>query len=146
MEVYQACRQSGHELLLEVILPAGMPHSDALYLRAIQRFYNLGVRPDWWKLPPLSSEGWAQLTPLLAQRDPYCRGVVILGLDAPLETLQQGFSAAVGFPIVKGFAVGRTLFAQPAQKWLRNEIDDAELIEQVKDNYLQLIAVWRQRG
>ncbi|KHN54720.1 bifunctional 5-dehydro-2-deoxygluconokinase/5-dehydro-2-deoxyphosphogluconate aldolase [Pectobacterium fontis] len=146
MEVYQACRQSGHELLLEVILPAGMPHSDALYLRAIQRFYNLGVRPDWWKLPPLSAEGWAQLTPLLAQRDPYCRGVVILGLDAPLETLQQGFSAAVGFPIVKGFAVGRTLFAQPAQKWLRNEIDDAELIEQVKHNYLQLIAVWRQRG
>ncbi|MCL6331955.1 5-dehydro-2-deoxygluconokinase [Pectobacterium carotovorum subsp. carotovorum] len=146
MEVYQACRQSGHELLLEVILPAGMPHSDALYLRAIQRFYNLGVRPDWWKLPPLSSEGWAQLTPLLAQRDPYCRGVVILGLDAPLETLQQGFSTAVGFPIVKGFAVGRTLFAQPAQKWLRNEIDDAELIEQVKHNYLQLIAVWRQRG
>ncbi|MDY4384063.1 bifunctional 5-dehydro-2-deoxygluconokinase/5-dehydro-2-deoxyphosphogluconate aldolase [Pectobacterium brasiliense] len=146
MEVYQACRQSGHELLLEVILPAGMPHSDALYLRAIQRFYNLGVWPDWWKLPPLSSEGWAQLTPLLAQRDPYCRGVVILGLDAPLETLQRGFSAAVGFPIVKGFAVGRTLFAQPAQKWLRNEIDDAELIEQVKHNYLQLIAVWRQRG
>lgn len=146
IEVYQACRQSGHELLLEVILPAGMPHSDALYLRAIQRFYNLGVRPDWWKLPPLSSEGWEQLTPLLAQRDPYCRGVVILGLDAPLETLQQGFSAAVGFPIVKGFAVGRTLFVQPAQKWLRNEIDDAELIEQVKHNYLQLIAVWRQRG
>ncbi|AIA70416.1 MULTISPECIES: bifunctional 5-dehydro-2-deoxygluconokinase/5-dehydro-2-deoxyphosphogluconate aldolase [Pectobacterium] len=146
MEVYQACRQSGHELLLEVILPAGMAHSDALYLRAIQRFYNLGVRPDWWKLPPLSAEGWEQLTPLLAQRDPYCRGVVILGLDAPLETLQQGFSAAVNFPIVKGFAVGRTLFAQPAQKWLRNEIDDAELIEQVKHNYLQLIAVWRQRG
>ncbi|WP_405079361.1 5-dehydro-2-deoxygluconokinase [Pectobacterium carotovorum] len=146
IEVYQACRQSGHELLLEVILPAGMPHSDALYLRAIQRFYNLGVRPDWWKLPPLSTAGWEQLTPLLAQRDPYCRGVVILGLDAPLETLQQGFSAAVGFPIVKGFAVGRTLFAQPAQKWLRNEIDDAELIEQVKHNYLQLIAVWRQRG
>ncbi|KFX06819.1 5-dehydro-2-deoxygluconokinase [Pectobacterium betavasculorum] len=146
MEVYQACRQSGHELLLEVILPAGMTHSDALYLRAIQRFYNLGVRPDWWKLPPLSAEGWEQLTPLLAERDPYCRGVVILGLDAPLETLQQGFSAAVNFPIVKGFAVGRTLFAQPAQKWLRNEIDDAELIEQVKHNYLQLIAVWRQRG
>ncbi|KFX21102.1 bifunctional 5-dehydro-2-deoxygluconokinase/5-dehydro-2-deoxyphosphogluconate aldolase [Pectobacterium betavasculorum] len=146
MEVYQACRQSGHELLLEVILPAGMAHSDALYLRAIQRFYNLGVRPDWWKLPPLSAEGWEQLTPLLAERDPYCRGVVILGLDAPLETLQQGFSAAVNFPIVKGFAVGRTLFAQPAQKWLRNEIDDAELIEQVKHNYLQLIAVWRQRG
>lgn len=45
MEVYQACRQSGHELLLEVILPAGMPHSDALYLRAIQRFITSACVP-----------------------------------------------------------------------------------------------------
>lgn len=146
LEVYQACCKSGHELLLEVILPTGMPHSDELYLRAIQRFYNLGVRPDWWKLPPLSASGWAQLTPILEQRDPYCRGVVILGLDAPLESLRQGFNAAVGFPIVKGFAVGRTLFAQPAQQWLKGAIDDNQLIEKIKHNYLQLIALWRQRG
>ncbi|MCL2894590.1 bifunctional 5-dehydro-2-deoxygluconokinase/5-dehydro-2-deoxyphosphogluconate aldolase [Brenneria tiliae] len=145
-EVYQACCQSGHELLLEVILPPGMPHGDEHYLRVIQRFYNLDVRPDWWKLPPLTASGWQRLTQLLHQRDPYCRGVVILGLDAPLESLRQGFNAAVGFPIVKGFAVGRTLFAQPAQRWLKNDIDDAQLIRQVKHNYLQLIALWRQRG
>lgn len=34
-KVYHACCQSGHELLLEVILPATMPRSDGLYLRAI---------------------------------------------------------------------------------------------------------------
>ncbi|MCI4183820.1 DUF2090 domain-containing protein, partial [Dickeya dianthicola] len=145
-EVYRACCQSGHELLLEVILPADMPRSDDLYLRAIQRFYNLGVRPDWWKLPPLSADGWQRLERLLAERDPHCRGVVILGLDAPIETLRQGFNAAAGQPVVKGFAVGRTLFAQPAQQWLRGDIDDRQLIADVKDNYLQLIALWRQRG
>ncbi|MBI0488351.1 2-deoxy-5-keto-D-gluconate 6-phosphate aldolase domain-containing protein, partial [Dickeya dianthicola] len=83
---------------------------------------------------------------LLAERDPHCRGVVILGLDAPIETLRQGFNAAAGQPVVKGFAVGRTLFAQPAQQWLRGDIDDRQLIADVKDNYLQLIALWRQRG
>ncbi|MEI7189716.1 bifunctional 5-dehydro-2-deoxygluconokinase/5-dehydro-2-deoxyphosphogluconate aldolase [Dickeya dianthicola] len=145
-EVYRACCQSGHELLLEVILPADMPRSDDLYLRAIQRFYNLGVRPDWWKLPPLSADGWQRLERLLVERDPHCRGVVILGLDAPIETLRQGFNAAAGQPVVKGFAVGRTLFAQPAQQWLRSDIDDRQLIADVKDNYLQLIALWRQRG
>ncbi len=146
MEVYQACCQSGHELLLEVILPADMPRSDDLYLRVIQRFYNLGVQPDWWKLPPLSATGWEQLTHLLELRDPHCRGVVILGLDAPLDSLRQGFNAAVGFPIVKGFAVGRTLFAQPAQSWLKGEIGDDLLVQHIKHNYLQLIALWRQRG
>ncbi|WP_049853602.1 bifunctional 5-dehydro-2-deoxygluconokinase/5-dehydro-2-deoxyphosphogluconate aldolase [Dickeya fangzhongdai] len=145
-EVYRACCQSGHELLLEVILPADMPRSDDLYLRAIQRFYNIGVRPDWWKLPPLSADGWQRLERLLAERDPHCRGVVILGLDAPIEILRQGFNAAAGQPVVKGFAVGRTLFAQPAQQWLRGDIDDRQLIADVKDNYLQLIALWRQRG
>lgn len=145
-EVYRACCQSGHELLLEVILPADMPRSDDLYLRAIQRFYNLGVRPDWWKLPPLSASGWQRLEALLAERDPYCRGVVILGLDAPIETLRQGFNAAAGQSVVKGFAVGRTLFAQPAQQWLRGDIDDQQLIADIKDNYLHLIALWRQRG
>lgn len=44
-EVYRACCQSGHELLLELILPPDMSHSDDLYLRAVSRFYNLGFTP-----------------------------------------------------------------------------------------------------
>jgi 5-dehydro-2-deoxygluconokinase len=55
-EVYHACCQSGHELLLEVILPASMPRSDELYLRAISRFYNLAFTRTGGKLPPLSAE------------------------------------------------------------------------------------------
>ncbi|MBU4683794.1 5-dehydro-2-deoxygluconokinase [Cedecea davisae] len=145
-EVYRACCQSGHELLLEVILPADMPRSDELYLRAISRFYNLGIYPDWWKLPPLSSDGWAALSRLVAQRDPHCRGVVILGLDAPVEVLREGFNAAAGYPIVKGFAVGRTLFGEASQAWLKRDIDDAQLVARIRDNYLRLIALWRERG
>jgi len=145
-EVYHACCQSGHELLLEVILPADMPRNDDLYLRAISRFYNLGIYPDWWKLPPLSDEGWAALSTLIEKRDPHCRGVVILGLDAPVSVLRDGFNTAANYPIVKGFAVGRTIFGEPSQAWLKREIDDAELVSRIRDNYLQLIALWRERG
>ncbi|MDC9622005.1 5-dehydro-2-deoxygluconokinase, partial [Xenorhabdus sp. XENO-7] len=123
-EVYAACCQSGHELLLEVILPSDMTHSDEFYLRALQRFYNLGIKPDWWKLPPMQSATWDQIEALIAQRDRYCRGVVILGLDASEAILKASFNAAAGKPIVKGFAVGRTLFGQPSLKWLAGEIDD----------------------
>ncbi|CAM3659355.1 5-dehydro-2-deoxygluconokinase [Vibrio aerogenes CECT 7868] len=145
-EVYQACCQSGHELLIEVILPPGTEKDDDLYLRAIKRFYNLGVKPDWWKLPPMAASSWDALSGLIDERDPYCRGVVILGLDAPAEQLKQGFAETAGKNIVKGFAVGRTLFGEPSRQWLANQIDDQTLIDQIKSNYHNLITLWRQRG
>ncbi|NHB87742.1 bifunctional 5-dehydro-2-deoxygluconokinase/5-dehydro-2-deoxyphosphogluconate aldolase [Photorhabdus tasmaniensis] len=145
-EIYAACGKSGHELLLEVILPAEMKHADEYYIRALKRFYNLGIKPDWWKLPPLSADSWDKINHLIQQRDPDCHGVVILGLDAPQEELKAGFNAAAGKSIVKGFAVGRTLFGRPSLEWLKNEIDDNELIQQIKTNYHNLISLWRQRG
>ncbi|HBT53921.1 MAG TPA: hypothetical protein DEA84_10415, partial [Erwinia persicina] len=42
------------------------------------------------------------------------------------------------------FAVGRTIFGQPSRQWLQGELDDAGLIEKVKNNYLTLIGYWRE--
>ncbi|PAU39070.1 5-dehydro-2-deoxygluconokinase [Vibrio coralliilyticus] len=145
-EVYTACCKSGHEMLLEVILPADMERDDALYLRAMQRFYNLGVKPDWWKLPPMQTESWQAAEALINERDSHCRGVVLLGLDAPEEVLREGFKQAAQNNVVKGFAVGRTIFGQPSRAWLANEIDDQTLIDQIKRNYHNLISLWRERG
>lgn len=144
-EVYQACCHSGHELLLEVILPAGMAHSDELYVRALQRFYHLGIKPDWWKLPPLKRESWQALEPIVTEQDPFCRGVVLLGLDASETELAAGFAEAAHTPLVKGFTVGRTLFGGPARAWLAGDIDDKQLTRHIKENYLRLISLWRQR-
>ena len=145
-EVYQACCKSGHELLLEVILPADMDRSDDNYLRSIKRFYNLGIKPDWWKLPPLQADSWDKVDELIKERDPHCRGVVILGLDAPMDKLQAGFNQAAGKSVVKGFAVGRTIFMEPSRQLLQGSIDDEEFIRQIKANYHQLIALWQTRG
>ena len=145
-EVYQACCKSGHELLLEVILPSDVAHNDELYIRAIQRFYSLGVKPDWWKLPPLASDSWDTMAGVITENDAYCRGVVLLGLDAPQDELQAGFNAAAKSGIVKGFAVGRTLFGEPSREWLAGKIDDETFIANVKRNYHQLITLWRNRA
>ncbi|MGF1689406.1 5-dehydro-2-deoxygluconokinase [Photobacterium japonica] len=146
LEVYAACCKTGHELLLELILPADMARTDALYLQAMQRFYHLGVKPDWWKLPPMAASGWEAVAELIDAQDRHCRGVVLLGLDAPEAELKAGFNAAAGQRIVKGFAVGRTIFGQPSRQWLANTIDDAELIAKIKANYHNLIGLWRARG
>ncbi len=147
LELWQAVRATGHELLLEIILPKGMTaagEEDAAVLRAVKRFYNLGVKPQWWKLAPMQAAGWAELAALLAQRDPYCRGAVILGLNQPLDYLCRSFAQATN-PVVKGFMVGRTLWADASQRWLRGELPDAGLIAEVADNFATLVDAWRAR-
>jgi 5-dehydro-2-deoxygluconokinase len=139
LELWEATRASGHELLLEVIPPHA---DDAAVLRAVKRFYNLGLKPEWWKLAPMASDAWATFAALVHERDPQCRGAVILGLNQPLEALVQGFAAAT-HPIVKGFMVGRTIWGDASRDWLQGEIDDAALVEQVAGRFGQLVAAWR---
>lgn len=144
-QLWHATRDSGHELLIELLLPRDGPdaRADESVLRAVKRLYNLGLRPDWWKLAPMSSAGWGALGALIAERDPQCRGAVILGLNKPLPELVQGFAAA-GDPVVKGFMVGRTLWAAPSARWLRGEIDDDALVQEAARNFGALVDAWRE--
>ena len=135
MDLYRACCTTGHELLVEIIPPADSDVQDDTLSRSIERFYNLGVFPDWWKLPSPSKAAWKNIGDLIKARSPYCRGVVLLGLDAPVEELKAGFNAAAGQDICKGFAIGRTIFSEPTKAWLRKEIDDKEFTSRVKKNY-----------
>ena len=143
--LYDAVKQSGHELLLEVIPPASTNDTQGeRVLRAMKRIYNLGIRPEWWKLKPLPAKDWTAIDALLAERDPYCRGVVLLGLNAPFAELAEGFAAAAQSASCRGFAVGRSLFLEPSRAWLSNEIDDDTLVERASQQFAKLIALWQQ--
>ena len=147
LELWEATRASGNELLLEIICPRAMTPAgteDAVVLRAVKRFYNLGVQPEWWKLAPMQPAGWTELAALVAERDPHCRGAVILGLNQPLQLLADSFAQASN-SIVKGFMVGRTLWATPSLQWLKNEIDDAAFKNAVAHNFAILVDAWRNR-
>ena len=145
MGLYQAAQVSGHELLLEIIPPKDHPSSypDVLY-RALKRLYNLGIFPAWWKIEAQTAEVWQQLDELIRERDPYCRGVVLLGLNAPVEALAKGFKQARHSSSCRGFAVGRTIFQEPSRAWMAGEIDDATLISRVQGTFVLLIESWRE--
>lgn len=147
LELWEATRASGNELLLEIICPRAMTPAgteDAAVLRAVKRFYNLGVQPEWWKLAPMQPQGWTDLAALVAERDPHCRGAVILGLNQPLQLLADSFAQATN-PIVKGFMVGRTLWAAPSLQWLQGDINDAAFKNAVAQNFAILVDAWRNR-
>jgi 5-dehydro-2-deoxygluconokinase len=142
--LWEATRESGHELLLEIIPPRALTPpgtADAAVLRSVKRLYNLGFKPEWWKLAPMSEAAWAELAQLVAERDPHCRGAVILGLNQPLEDLARGFAKA-GNKVVKGFMVGRTLWAGPSLSWLQGELDDAAFVAAVSANFATLVEAW----
>ncbi|MBB6522592.1 bifunctional 5-dehydro-2-deoxygluconokinase/5-dehydro-2-deoxyphosphogluconate aldolase [Pseudoteredinibacter isoporae] len=145
-ELYNACMRTGHELLLEVIPPADSEKADDTIVSVMTRMYNLGIFPDWWKLPSPSRNAWQSIDALIKQRAPHCRGVLLLGLDAPMDELQEGLNNSAGFEVCKGFAVGRTITGAPSRLWFAEEIDNDELVRQVVQNYLQLIEAWRSRS
>jgi 5-dehydro-2-deoxygluconokinase len=143
--LYEACISTGHEMLLEVIPPAGTEDVDDAVVRAMIDFYDNGVKPDWWKLPPAKSEqGWRGIEHVIGDNDPHCRGVLMLGLNAPINGLIADFALGAASPICRGFAVGRTLFFDAASAWFAGAIDDEEAQKQITHNYQHLLKSWRQ--
>lgn len=143
--LFAASRRNGLEMLLEII-PSKVGHTDeGTVAAAIERFYDIGVYPDWWKLEPMiSHQAWARACAGIERRDPRCRGIVVLGLDASAEELEASFEVAAQFDLVKGFAVGRTIFAEAARRWLGGEIDDEAAISDMAARYRGLCEIWER--
>jgi 5-dehydro-2-deoxygluconokinase len=141
--LYDATQVSGHELLLEVIPPKDRTQSDTVY-RSLKQFYDLGIKPEWWKLESMTAAQWRSIDELIAERDPYCRGVLLLGLSAPVEKLAEGFGEAAQSATCRGFAVGRTIFEKPSLAWLAGEINDDTLIARARETFENLIRLWRE--
>lgn len=145
LRLFDACRKTRHELLVEIIAPPGSAVDAMTIARALDRFYDLGIRPDWWKLEPMDDpSSWQNIEAVIARRDPFCRGVVLLGLSQPTETLIAAFEATAAVPVVKGFAVGRTIFHDAARAWLSGDIDDGAAIEALAAKLTTLVEAWRR--
>jgi 5-dehydro-2-deoxygluconokinase len=142
--LFHACRATRHELLVEVIAAPAGPADATTVARALADIYAAGVRPDWWKLEPQAdAAAWAAIAAAIEAHDPLCRGVLVLGQSARPEALAAAFEAAARFEIVKGFAVGRTIFEAPARAWLAGEIDDAAATDRLVAGFGALIQSWR---
>ncbi|SFC47268.1 5-dehydro-2-deoxygluconokinase [Bosea sp. CRIB-10] len=141
-----ACRQVGRELLVEIICSKNGPVGDDTMASVMRRLYDIGIKPDWWKLEGQpSAAAWAAVDAVIAQNDPYCRGVVLLGLDAPLPELEAAFRLAQTARTVKGFAVGRSIFGEAARGWLAGTLDDEAATAMMAERFGRLVDAWQGR-
>jgi 5-dehydro-2-deoxygluconokinase len=145
MRLADACRKTRHEWLLEIILPKDMPADFSTTARALERVYALDMRPDWWKLAPSRSGAhWRAIQATITQQDPLCRGVLLLGQAASEAELVACFAAAAPFEVVKGFAIGRSVFHDAARAWFADSMSDSEAIEAMAGRFSTLVNAWRK--
>ena len=141
--LYHACRKTEHELLLEVICSNDKTVYTDTTAKVIEQFYQLGIYPDWWKLEPHESkEHWQQICDVISREDPYCRGIVLLGLNTPRDGLIRSFQVAKQFELIKGFAVGRIIFNGAARKWFAGDLNDQDTVTVLRTEFQSLCDVW----
>ncbi|MCX8569887.1 MULTISPECIES: 5-dehydro-2-deoxygluconokinase [Hyphomicrobiales] len=141
--LFEAARKVGRELLVEIIAGKHGKLDENTIPRALEELYALGIKPDWWKLEPqASAAAWKKIEAVINTNDPYCRGVVLLGLEAPLADLEVAFAATADAAVVKGFAVGRSIFAHAAEEWLAGRMNDQAAVDDMAQRFEQLTKAW----
>ncbi|HEX9859231.1 MAG TPA: 5-dehydro-2-deoxygluconokinase, partial [Paracoccaceae bacterium] len=141
--LFHAARRNRLEMLLEIIPSKVAPVNDDTSAQVIQRFYDIGIFPDWWKLEPFTSDAaWSNACATITANDPHTRGVVVLGLDAGQEELAASLALAAKHDLVRGFAVGRTIFAEAARNWLAGAASDDDTVADMAGKYEQLCRIW----
>jgi 5-dehydro-2-deoxygluconokinase len=144
LRAFDAARTAGRELLVEIIAGKHGALADDTLARVITHLYGLGIHPDWWKLEGQPGRAaWRNIADTIAAHDPQCRGIVLLGLDAPEEVLKASMRDAASVPAVKGFAIGRTIFADAARRWLAGGIDDAAATAEMAARFARLVEAWQ---
>ena len=134
---------TGHEFLVEVIPPREMVRDESTLATAMEQIYKGGIFPDWWKLPPCDGDdGWRRIADVIGQHDRHCRGVLVLGLEASEQDLERSFRIAAPHRICRGFAVGRSIFADAAALWFAGEMTDEQVIDDIARRYARLIKCW----
>ena len=139
-----ACRRTGHEFLFEIITGnRGKAAAPDQVLALMRRFYDLGVMPDWWKLEPIEDAAfWRAAGDIVRANDPHIQGIIVLGKEMPDDQLARVFGLSQPEPLVRGFAIGRTIFNDAAQAWFAGKTDDAGAQKMMMAVYERLIAAW----
>lgn len=145
VQLQQACEVGGHQLLIEMVVPASVPDAFIWVHQAVQRACSEGVEPTWWKLPPYAApEMWRGIQDTIRRRTPHCRGILVLGQGEAWNSLAEKLPMLSQQELIRGFAVGRSIWRQAAEAWFAGRMSDEAVVELVAQRYRDLITAFCQ--
>jgi len=117
----------------------------ALTVQMIREFQQAGVEPDVWKIEGFTqSSAYEQVVAQARSGDRADVGIVILGRGGSMADVDMWITAGAKVDGVIGFAVGRTVFYEPLEKFHKKEIDREEAVSQIAENFYHFYKLFKE--
>lgn len=152
------CSKHGYPLLLELLVPptdaqlaqVGGEHNTydltlrpKLAIQAIDKLQDAAVEPSVWKLEGFDNAEDAERAVATVRRGGRQNvGIVILGRDEAALKVRRWLEVGANIPGMIGFAIGRTIFEEPLESFLRGRQDEEGTISQIAENYKGFVDIW----
>ena len=123
--------------------PAGFRNRSGSVVSRGRGFVSDRLAPGLVEIAAASNDdAWSAIAKVILRYDPQCGGVVVLGYDRPEGELFSAFESAIRSRAAVGFAIGRSVWRQPAADWFADKIDDAAAIDQISRQYGSVLNGW----
>ncbi len=131
------CKKKQMGFILEILLTGRGPHLTQLS-RTMKEILAQGVRPSVWKIEGLATPSAWRRTRTLTRAP-----IIALGRGEEEDRVESLLKIAAKSGVAQGFAIGRTIFAEPLERYLKKMIDRHTAIHEIAKNYLHFIQLWR---
>ena len=144
------CRRQQKPLLVEILIPRqGEPEEEfetqgrpGLLAGVIAECYRAGVVPEFWKIEgTTSASAMRKVDEAISGRS--APRLLILGKGAGFDLIDAWFRAAAVARTAAGFAIGRSVYWQPAVDFLLGRMERDAAVDAVASNYLRVIESWQ---
>jgi len=99
----------------------------------------LGIKPQLWKLEGLDKASEWKAIRKLTKGD-----LIILGRGASKQEVERWVKEAAQSGVVRGFAVGRTIFFPPLKAYVQGKITRTQAIDRIKKNFLHFVHLFEE--
>lgn len=131
------CLQADIPFMLEVLTES--KEGEPPIPQTLIELEEAGIKPAIWKIEGFrDGRLWKEVAK--ATDIP----LIVLGRGQDREEVELWIKEAAQSGIVKGFAIGRTIFLKPLQDFVSGTIDEETAKRQIADNYLHFIDLWEQ--
>ncbi|MEK7551247.1 MAG: DUF2090 domain-containing protein [Patescibacteria group bacterium] len=118
----------------------------SLTIEVIKDLYDFGIEPDVWKLEGFEKEiSYEQILNTIKEGKREKVGLVILGRGEDEQKVGEWLKTGSKINGVIGFAVGRTVFWNSIEKFYKQEIGKAQVINEVADNFFHFYKLFTQK-
>ncbi|MBN1325412.1 DUF2090 domain-containing protein [Candidatus Falkowbacteria bacterium] len=151
------CKEKNIGFLLELLVPATKTQlknyrnkdrydiklRPILTRKAIYELRKAKIEPDIWKLEAMPvGIDWKKLIATIKAKNKKDAKIIVLGRAGSRSLVSYWLKVAAPFEDIIGFAVGRTIFFPPLQKFLKKELTKKQTVDLIAKNFEYFIDLW----